>query len=342
MIVLTIAVGLAAPAAASGLTPSQARQAVANQLAKVYGTAWLQHTPSWSQPECEPEADYNPPGVAGCETEFEYAGVWHYVGATVSGGAVQFWYPRHWVRRWGSNSATCDRGFVIVGQLSSNNGTCFALTLWQNFAGVGRSHRTVIYTGFKRQVVIYAAGSLIWPDFNVFSCSLGSEAYQCTNRFGDGFRWKPYASACAPETLDGFGRSVRLQFALGGRVSCNQAHRTMRTYFQDATPAHCRTAGNICGLTVRGGWHCALPGAASEAPLVAGCFRGSSSVQVYPAPQLTRNQRHTILRVPSTRPGSTMNGFPTRSPRGPTVISRSPKRPATGSGGSPPVGDPQG
>jgi hypothetical protein len=192
IISLTMALGLAAPAASSALTSSQARKAVANKLAEVYGKAWLDHTPSWSEPECEPQVDDNPPGVAGCQTEFEHGGVWHYVGATVSDGKVRFWGPRHWVRRWRGNSARCDPGIVVVGELSSNDGGCFALTLWQNFGGVG-TRPTVRYTGFKRDVLIYATDSLVWPDFNEFKCSWGHDTYQGTNRFGDGFRWRPYS-----------------------------------------------------------------------------------------------------------------------------------------------------
>lgn len=89
MIMFLIAVGLAAPAAASALTSSRDEKAVANKLAEVYGNAWLDHTPSWSHPECLPEEDDNPPGIGQCTTELEHAGVWRLVDASVSGGTVK-------------------------------------------------------------------------------------------------------------------------------------------------------------------------------------------------------------------------------------------------------------
>jgi hypothetical protein len=90
------------------------------------------------------------------------------------------------------------------------------------------------------------------------------------------------APGCSNETVAVFGKTTPLRFVLRS-VSCSEAHRTIRAYFREATPARCRRAGNICGLAVSGGWDCALAGAASEAPLIAGCFRGNASVKVYPA-----------------------------------------------------------
>ena len=82
-----------------------------------------------------------------------------------------------------------------------------------------------------------------------------------------------------------FGKPTQLRFALHGRVSCKQAHRTIRAYLHQATPRSCSSRGNICNLDVAGGWSCSLPGAASEAPLVAGCFRGHAYVKAYAVPK---------------------------------------------------------
>jgi hypothetical protein len=89
------------------------------------------------------------------------------------------------------------------------------------------------------------------------------------------------AAACSNQTVAVFGKPTRLRFVLYGKVSCKEAHRTIRTYFRKAAAGPCN--GNICPFDLPGGWSCALPGAASEAPLMAGCFRGRASVKVYKA-----------------------------------------------------------
>jgi hypothetical protein len=122
------------------------------------------------------------------------------------------------------------------------------------------------------------------------------------------------AAGCSNETVTVFGKTTTVRFVLHG-VSCSEAHRTIRAYFGEATPQRCRQAGNICGLEVPGGWSCALAGAASEAPLIAGCFRGGASVKVYPATPPSK-------APPPPTPGGVYincqnqiaaNGFPTQA-----------------------------
>lgn len=186
---LTVAVGLIAPTAASALTASRAQIMVAKRLARVYGLAWTHHAPAWSQPECH---DPNVRGQFTCETEFEYAGVWHGVQASVIRGAVDLYptYPAHWVRRWRQSSESCTKD--LVGQLFSNSGQCYTLPIYQTFGDSGAPPR-VRYTGFKKHVVAVFPLSIYWPDFNSYACTWSNQTYQCLNRFGDGFRWKPYA-----------------------------------------------------------------------------------------------------------------------------------------------------
>jgi hypothetical protein len=173
-------------------TSAQAASAISQKLTQVYGAAWTSHSPSWSEPQCEPPVDANPPGDIGCQVEFEHAGTWHLVSANVTAGKVTFDFTRTWTRDWGPNSAGCQHNITIVGELSANDGACFALILEQNFAGRGSTHRTVSYTGFKRTILVYATDSLVWPDFNLFHCTQADGVYQCLNRFGDGFRWTPH------------------------------------------------------------------------------------------------------------------------------------------------------
>ncbi len=186
---LTIAAALALPSAASALTPAQAQKDVEGELTRTYGSTWLERAPSWSVPECEePQA----PGDYQCMTEFEHAGTWYLVSATVSDGATELVYERHWVRRWGPNSNHCAKGTTVAGYLSSNASDCAELLLYQNFGYArGSRHPTVRYTGFKRHLYFYGTGTALWPDFFGYACQRPGKTYQCFNRFGDGFRWRP-------------------------------------------------------------------------------------------------------------------------------------------------------
>ena len=195
MVVLAFAGVLAAPEGAWAMTDSQASKAVSRKLARVYGGVWRTHTPSWSKPQCR---QVNVRQRFTCIVEFEHAGVWRNVSASVTGGKVKLFRKseRRWVRQWRVNGADCahQEGYTVVGELSSNNGGCFALTLWQNY-GTGSTGDTVEYTGLKRSVFVYGTGTALWPDFYLFKCKWSTDTYECTNRFGDGLRWRPNASA---------------------------------------------------------------------------------------------------------------------------------------------------
>jgi hypothetical protein len=120
------------------------------------------------------------------------------------------------------------------------------------------------------------------------------------------------ATGCSNETVTAFGKTTTLRFVLHG-VSCTEAHRTIRAYFREATPQRCRQAGNICGLEVPGGWSCALAGAASEAPLLAGCFRGGASVKVYPATPPSKAPPPAAAVYINCQNRIATNGFPTQA-----------------------------
>ena len=142
-------------------------------------------TPTWSQPECrQPET----PTSIICITEFEHAGVWRSVSASVTNGTLTLEAARQWARRWQLEPHNCG---LVAGQVYTNDGGCYAEMLDQNFGG----HGTVSYTGFKRDLYSYGTFSALWPDFNGYSCTWSNQTYQCTNRFGDGLRWKPYAQS---------------------------------------------------------------------------------------------------------------------------------------------------
>lgn len=187
---LIVVAGLAAPAVASALTSVQAQSAVASKLASTYGSVWRSRAPAWSAPECRLPG--NPPGFV-CEIEWEHGGVWRSVAASVTGSAVSLYPIRHWVRRWRRDSTTCTHQvhLVLVGQLSSNDGACDALILYQNFGYSGPGRYTVRYTGFKRQLLYFGTNTALWPDLFLFNCSWSHGTYQCANRFGDGLRWRP-------------------------------------------------------------------------------------------------------------------------------------------------------
>jgi hypothetical protein len=205
---LACAIALGAPATASAITAAQAQRAVSAKLARVYGVAWTLPTPSWSRPECRAP---DRPQHFTCPTEFEHAGVWRRVIATVSGRTVKLlrsFAKDHWQRRWSVSGPDCTTqgSTTVVGELSSNDGGCYELTLWQNFGdgGTGR----VRYTGFKPSVFIYGTGTAVWPDFYLFKCKSYNKTYQCTNRFGDGFRWKPEAASTPAPTTEFYARSA--------------------------------------------------------------------------------------------------------------------------------------
>ena len=189
LVAVTMVVALALPAIAAASSSSQAQETAEGELQRVYGSAWLERVPSWSVPECqEPRA----PGEYQCMAEFEYAGTWHSADVSVEGRTPTVTYQTEWVREWHPNSNRCGKSFTVAGYLSSNHPYCDALLLYQNFGlAPGRRRPTVRYTGFKKHLYFYGTGTSLWPDFFGYTCQKSQGTYECANKFGDGFRWKP-------------------------------------------------------------------------------------------------------------------------------------------------------
>ena len=123
--------------------------------------------------------------------------MWRTVAAGVDGGVVTLYPGRQWVRRWALDPARCARqgNPPVVGQLFTNQDGCDALLLFQNFGLSGSNPGVVRYTGFKRTLFYFATDTALWPDFFMYHCTFANGTYQCTNRFGDGLRWKPSATS---------------------------------------------------------------------------------------------------------------------------------------------------
>lgn len=126
--------------------------------------------------------------------EYEYKGVWRLISRTVSPqqdavGDATIYYTRHWIRRW--RPMRCGGGIPggrVPGRVFSNDGLCYQTLLFQFFWFGGRYRFS-----FKRHVYVLGAGSGFFPQLNTLNCGWSHKTYQCTNFFGDGFRWRPYA-----------------------------------------------------------------------------------------------------------------------------------------------------
>lgn len=176
----------------------------ASQLARSprFGQAWRgsktpRNNPSPVCPKDEVQHLAAFEGGAPCQAEFAYRGRWYEVQGSVSptqnsnGGTADpsdtatIYYSSSWTRRWRQSSASCTHG--IPGKLYTNDGGCWAITIGQNFGFVDPKFT------FRRHVYDLGTESGDFPQWNVFTCSWSHGTYQCTNRFGDGFRWMPYA-----------------------------------------------------------------------------------------------------------------------------------------------------
>ena len=136
-------------------------------------------------------------GGAPCQAEFAYKGKWYAVDGSVTpaqnsnGGIADptdtatIYYAHSWTRRWRPSSAKCAQG--IPGKLYSNDGGCWDITIGQNFGFVQPKF------SFKRHVYVLGTDTGDFPQWNELTCSWSRGTYQCTSRFGDGFRWVPYA-----------------------------------------------------------------------------------------------------------------------------------------------------
>jgi hypothetical protein len=93
------------------------------------------------------------------------------------------------------------------------------------------------------------------------------------------------ASACSNETVNG-GRYVgKLTIRLGlvGRVSCDEAHRVIRTYFREMSAGHCGVQNNFCDLVLPGGWGCSIFPAAEEketSGAFVGCYEMATGAKI--------------------------------------------------------------
>lgn len=186
------------------LAGKDARADFTYQLAHLsrFGHAWRNsRTPKANPSPVCPQALINssPGGRASCTAEFAYKGVWYVVSGTVSPrqdenaassptptSTATIDYSRNWKRAWRRSSKGC--AARTPGRLSSNDRSCYAPLIRQFFHYGGR------YTfHFKKHVYILGTGTGYWPQWNTLSCSWKNSTYQCTNSFGDGFRWMPYA-----------------------------------------------------------------------------------------------------------------------------------------------------
>jgi hypothetical protein len=195
VVVLVLALGLVAPAAASAMTRTQARKAVDRKLTAVYGDAWRHHTPSWSKPECRQP---NIPRQYDCPVEFAHGGFWYGAYATVRRNKVRLYRAAggRWVRRWRDERTACKGNPPsVVGTLWGNRPGCDALMIWQNFGPSKGDTSTARYTGFKKAILYYGTATALYPDFNLYRCSYSHETFACHNRFGDAFRWMPHADS---------------------------------------------------------------------------------------------------------------------------------------------------
>lgn len=178
LLILAVLVASTAPASASAsaTTKREAAKLVAAKL-RQYGTV---------KPEC---ARPQPTGWV-CLVQFERAGTWYSVYATVNGRRAKIDRPiRRWRRAWAESPATCTRARPKVpGRLSSNDGICYSVTLAQNFATVRGS---LVFDEIRPSVMIFGTGTGAFPRFYSFRCTYINAVYECLNHFGDGFRWVP-------------------------------------------------------------------------------------------------------------------------------------------------------
>jgi hypothetical protein len=199
---------VAAPASAGAavLNSANAEEAFSNAL--IYSSwevAW-EGTSTVDAPTCPQSVitDGAYGGDAYCQVEFEYGGLWYYASGTVSpqqnyneqftsDGPTGTIRSQHtWVRSWRRSTGRCiaahGKAPRLPGSLSSNDGSCYRVLLDENFKQAGK------YTfHFKRRIYGLWAQSKYFPQWSTYNCTRGHprRTYQCTNAFGDGFRWQP-------------------------------------------------------------------------------------------------------------------------------------------------------
>jgi hypothetical protein len=117
------------------------------------------------------------------------------------------------------------------------------------------------------------------------------------------------ATACSNETVNaGFG-NVTVRFVLHGKVSCTEAHRTMRAYARAIADGRCTS--EICTEVVfAGGWTCSATIPVLQRPNLPiwGCERRGASFDVYKVIRGAGNQ-------PSWHTVALQSAFPVYRPR---------------------------
>ncbi len=210
ILIAAVAVGaLVTPPASAGaavLNSANAEEAFSNAL--IYSSwevAW-EGTSTVDAPTCPQgvitDGAYG--GDAYCQVEFAYGGSWYYASGTVSpqqndneqftsdGPTGTISSQRIWVRHWRTSTGRCvaalGKAPRLPGSLSSNDGSCYRVLLDQNFKKAGK-----YVFRFKRHLYGLWKESQYLPQWSAYNCSWGHirSTYQCTNSFGDGFRWKP-------------------------------------------------------------------------------------------------------------------------------------------------------
>jgi hypothetical protein len=186
----------AKPPTRASLTSGNAALDFSTQLSSRYGKAWDNSTVPRSNPSpvCPQGiiSGGSEGGSADCIAEFAYRGVWHLVSGTVSPrqdavGDASINGSRTWTRRW--RPMPCKGpGSNFPGTVSSNDAGCYQ-ALFSQFFSIGGHYRF----RFERHVYVLGTGTGYFRQFYTFNCSWSHKTYQCTNFFGDGFRWRPYA-----------------------------------------------------------------------------------------------------------------------------------------------------
>jgi PKD repeat protein len=186
----------------SDIASENARSDFAYELGRLSPFAGAFSNPTRSGPNPNPVCPQtvidNDGTDATCDVEFESRGVRYFVIGSVSPRQDEnalsaaprstgtILYARHWKPNWRASSRGCARR--VPGKLSSNDAVCYS-HLIQNFFDWGGQ----VSFKFKRHVYIMGAGSAYFPQWNTLTCRWSRSTYECTNAFGDGFRWRPYA-----------------------------------------------------------------------------------------------------------------------------------------------------
>lgn len=121
------------------------------------------------------------------------------------------------------------------------------------------------------------------------------------------------ATACSHETVNAGFENVTARFVLHGKVSCAEAHRTMRAYARAIADGRCTS--EICTEVVfAGGWTCSATIPALQRPNIPlwSCTRSGASFDVFKVTIAAGDQArwHAVAvraRFPTYRPKQTLS-----------------------------------